>query len=63
MSVGRAVNLLCLSGAVLGLVGLALHFLQVSEKVSFFLFLLLMLGYFYLGHRIRSARLKNNPPV
>lgn len=63
MPVGRAVNVLCLSGAVVGLIGLALHFIQVSEKVSFLLFLLLMLGYFYLGHRIRSSRLTQSPPA
>jgi UDP-GlcNAc:undecaprenyl-phosphate/decaprenyl-phosphate GlcNAc-1-phosphate transferase len=54
MSVEKTVNLLCLSSAVVALVGLALHFMQVSEKVSFVLFLLLIIGYFYVVRRIRA---------
>ena len=60
MSVERTVNLLCLSSAVVALTGLALHFMQVSEKVSFVLFLFLIVGYFYVAHRIRAFRAKNN---
>ncbi|MBT7173462.1 MAG: hypothetical protein HN900_02140 [Gammaproteobacteria bacterium] len=60
MSVERTVNLLCLSGAVVASTGLALHFLQVSEKVSLVLFLLLIIGYFCVVHRIRALPTSNN---
>jgi UDP-GlcNAc:undecaprenyl-phosphate GlcNAc-1-phosphate transferase len=61
MSVERTVNLLCLSSVVVALTGLALHFMQVSEKVSFVLFLFLTAGYFYVAYRIQAFTVKSNP--